>query len=52
VDLDKKCDLYVEIQLIAFKCKVCRSKCPFGRYIIEEYEKFELENYHYKMETE
>ena len=51
-DLPVKCDLNHEIQLIYFKCKICRGQCPFGKYIVQEYEEWELDNYHRKFETE
>ena len=50
--LKGKCDLYLEIQLIVFKCKVCSNPCPFGLYIIDEYAEYELDKYHHKFETE
>jgi Fe-S-cluster-containing hydrogenase component 2 len=50
--LKEKCDLSMEIQLIVFKCKVCLDGCPFGRYIVDEYESWELERFHRKFETE
>ena len=50
--IDKDCEQDKEIELIAYRCRICKHPCEIGSRIMRAYEQVELEEYHRKIETE
>lgn len=51
-DVEKDCYHFPEIKLIAFKCRICREKCEIGEEIVKTIDRFEIDEFHRKAETE
>ena len=40
--LDPNCGRYHELEIIAFKCRVCKKKCDLGEVIVKAVDRVEL----------
>ena len=51
-NVDGECDLFPELKIIAFKCRICKKKCEIGEEIVKAIDKFELNEFHRKINQE